>query len=487
MTGHPGRGADPSSDDRAQTQFATAESLARMGADPVLLNSRLLLVAGFGGLLLLMGFAGLGTFHLLQEIQTASDAARGEYLARNRALEQIRSELYLSGTYVRDYLLEPEALKAADHLVALANTRTEMDSALARYRGLLTGGQGRPFDDLVRQIQDYWKVLDPVFRWTTEERRTHSYRFLHDEIFPRRQAMLRIADQIAILNEGQLSDGNRRVGAVFSQFRGQLSVTLLLTVLLGLALAGFSVYRILRLEYLARARFWEIAQARTELKELSARLVETQENDRRAISRELHDEVGQSLSAVLVELGILSKAIRGVDDPRPREQVDSIRKLVEECVGVVRNMALLLRPSMLDDLGLVPALQWQAREVSRRTGMRVKVAVEGVSDELPESHRTCVYRIVQEALHNCSRHAEARVVRIAVRQEPDRLVLSIQDDGKGFDTQRTRGLGLLGMQERVAYLGGAFEMQSEPGGGTLLSIVIPFSRQGAAVGGQEAS
>src|ERR1700677_4792611 len=105
MTGHPGRAAHPSSDDRAQTQLATPESHARMGADPVLLNSRLLLIAGFGGLLLLMGFAGLGTFHLLREIQTASDAARGEYLARNRALEQIRSELYLSGTYIRDYLL----------------------------------------------------------------------------------------------------------------------------------------------------------------------------------------------------------------------------------------------------------------------------------------------------------------------------------------------------------------------------------------------
>jgi signal transduction histidine kinase len=292
--------------------------------------------------------------------------------------------------------------------------------------------------------------------------------------------MLRIADQIAALNEGQLNEGNRRETAAFSEFRGQLGITLLLTIVLGLGLAAFSMTRILRLEYLSRERFLEITKARGELKELSARLVETQENERRAISRELHDQVGQSLSAVLVELGNLAKAIRGSEDPRPREHIDSIRKLVEECVGVVRNMALLLRPSMLDDFGLVPALEWQAREVSRRTGIRVKVAVEDVSGELPESHRTCIYRIVQEALHNCSRHAEARLVRITVRQQPDKLTLSIQDDGKGFDAQNTRGLGLLGMQERVTYLGGEFDVQSEPGGGALLSVELPLTQQSLA-------
>ena len=112
--------------------------------------------------------------------------------------------------------------------------------------------------------------------------------------------------------------------------------------------------------------------------------MEAQEEERRAISRELHDEVGQSLSALLMELGNLGAVAPG--DAELRSHVESIRKLAESSVNVVRNMALLLRPSMLDDLGLVPALQWQAREISKRTGMAVTVDAESVADDLPEDH-----------------------------------------------------------------------------------------------------
>jgi len=143
-------------------------------------------------------------------------------------------------------------------------------------------------------------------------------------------------------------------------------------------------------------------------------------------------------------------------------------------VKLVRNITLLLRPSMLDDLGLIPALEWQAREVSRQTGLRVDVAAGGVSDDLPEEFKTCIYRVVQEALHNVARHAGAGSVRVVAQQEPRRLLLSIQDDGRGFDVRRSRGLGLLGMEERIAHLGGTLQLVSEQGSGTLISVVLPL-------------
>jgi len=173
--------------------------------------------------------------------------------------------------------------------------------------------------------------------------------------------MLGIADRIASVNEQQLTLGKEQASALFSQFRVRLGVTLLITLALGVLLASMSMRKILQLEHQSNARFNEISLARAELKDLSARLVSAQESERRAISRELHDEVGQSLSALRVGLTNLAAVIPAAADREIREQVESLARLAETSVGVVRNITLLLRPSMLDDLGLVPALQWQAR------------------------------------------------------------------------------------------------------------------------------
>ena len=443
-------------------------------------KSRVALTAGFGGLLLLMAFAGFDGIQALQQIQTSNDNIREGFQLRTRVLERIRSDVYVSGTYVRDYLLEPESGKAEGHRYSLRETRNDMDAAIEKYQSLLNAEETVPFEGLRRELAAYWGVLEPVFQWTPEQRRKDGYVFLRDEVFPRRQSMLAIADQIAAINEAQLNAGKEKVQAIFLQSRRRLRLTIGLTIGLGLLLAAFSVRKTLGLERETAERYQEIADARAELKLLSARLVEAQEDERRSISRELHDEVGQALTGVLVEMANLSTLIRTKDLDAVAVKADEIKKLIENSISVVRNMALLLRPSMLDDLGLVPALQWQAREVSKRTGLWVKVSAEHVSEELPEEHKTCVYRIVQEALHNIVQHAEARHVEISVEQAPQRLLLTIRDDGKGFRAQTERGMGLLGMQERVSYLGGSFAIESEPGRGAALKVTLPLVQQPAA-------
>jgi signal transduction histidine kinase len=287
-------------------------------------------------------------------------------------------------------------------------------------------------------------------------------------------SMLGIADQIGSINESQLDDGKQKVEQRFLQFRRSLTVTVGLTIGLGLLLAAFSIRKVLGLENRTGQHYEEVLKTRAELKQLSARLVEAQEEERRAISRELHDEVGQALSGVLVEMANLSTLIR-TKDPNATDKADEIKRLVENSIGVVRNMALLLRPSMLDDLGLLPALQWQAREVSKRSGVWVTVEAERVSEDLPEGHKTCIYRVVQEALHNIVQHAGASHVKTVVVQEPDRLLLSIQDDGKGFNPSQEMGMGLLGIHERVGHLGGNLVIDSLPGHGTSLRVELPLA------------
>src|SRR5581483_10885285 len=198
---------------------------------------------------------------------------------------------------------------------------------------------------------------------------------------------------------------------LFSRFRRSLIGLLALTLVCGTLLATISIRRILRLEEISAGRFEEAEQAREALRDLSARLIAVQESERRSLSRELHDEVGQSLSALLLGLGNVAALLRDSNEDA-RAQLQDLRRLAERTVAVVRDMSLLLRPSMLDDLGLIPAVQWQAREVSRTKNLRVQVQAGSISEDLSDEQRTCVYRVVQEALHNITRHAKAKSVRI---------------------------------------------------------------------------
>jgi signal transduction histidine kinase len=446
-------------------------------------HSRLALIAGFGSILVIMTLAGFDALRVLHDVRRNDDRIRRQFLFQNHVLNDIRSQVYLSGTYVRDYLLEPEAERADTFRISLQQLRQQMESALDSYRRQLAPAQVKHYSALRAELGEYWRILAPVFRWDAAERRRLGYEFLRDQVYPRRQNMLAIADRIAAINEQQLSDGNDQVVSLMGRFQTRLAITLFAAVAFGLGMAAFSIRRILRLETRAQNRYQEAAEARGQLKDLSARLVRAQETERRALSRELHDEVGQSLSAVLIELRNLSTGLALRSEEQSQNQIEGIKDLVEGTIRVVRNMALLLRPSMLDDLGLVPALKWQAREISKRTSMDVSVAAD-LPDDLPDDFKTCIYRVVQEALHDCASHARAKTVRIRVQQAPNRLNLSIQDDGQGFDSQQVRGLGLLGIQERVAQLGGKCIVHSEPGTGTVLTVELPLQQEDAQGSGK---
>jgi len=448
--------------------------LEQAPSDRMFVRSRFALAIGFGGLLAIMALAGIDSLNVLRQFRRSDDQIRRRYLLQNHALNDIRSDVYVSGTYVRDYLLEPDSDRATAFLTSLEQTWRHMESALESYHQELAPDELQHYSALRSELTGYWKIIQPVLNWTPAERRTSGYSFLRDEVFPRRQNMLTLADQIAAINEQQLNAGDQEVVSLLLRFQTRLLLTLLAALALGVGLALFTMHSILKLETQARVRYLEVADARTQLKELSARLVQAQETERKSLSRELHDEVGQSLSAVLMELRNLAVGLGVRPQEQSRQHVENIKALAEGAVRVVRNMALLLRPSMLDDLGLIPALKWQARETSKSTSMDVSVAAELASDELPDEYKTCIYRVVQEALHNCAKHSQARAVLIHVEQTGEQLLLTIQDDGQGFDADETKGLGLLGIQERVARLGGKCAVRSRPGQGTTLSVELPF-------------
>lgn len=435
-------------------------------------GARLILILGFGGMLGLMGFAAVQTERLLSQIRARGSGIEGRFLARNKSLTEIRSALYLSGTIFRDYVLDRDATRSEAQLRRLDQMRREMDRRVEEYESGILGGEEKAFVRLKTEIANYWRVLNPALSWDSARRGQEGFQFLRDQVFPKRAAVLDLADQVAAFNERQLVLGQGAVAELFTDVRMRLRWTLAGLAGLGLVLAMLAGRRILELQREAGARFQQAEQARAELRELSSRLLDVQEEERRALSRELHDEVGQSLSAVMLAATNLSAGLRtGAMEEAPKH-VETIRRLTESSVATVRNMSLLLRPSMLDDLGLLPALEWQAREISRRTEMEVSIDGEDVPANLTEQAKTCVYRVAQEALHNAERHSGATSATVTLRREGGRLLLKIADNGRGFDPERHKGLGLLGMEERVVALGGIFEIQSRPGAGTVVDIYL---------------
>jgi signal transduction histidine kinase len=441
---------------------------------PARVGTKLALLLGFGGVLGLAALAALDAARALGELETRNSEVTRNYLDRHRSLEQIRASFYLSSAVVREYLLDPNPQAVERALVDLRLAKRRMEAAVRSYGAATQPSEQPLLSELQQDVSSYWNTLAPMMSWTPEERKAKGYRFLETQVLPRWESTLAIADRTAAMNDKVLAEGSRRSAELFTEYRRRLTGIFGLALAIGMTLAGVSIARTLRLERESRQRYEQLRDAQGELKKLSARLLEAQEEERRAISRELHDQVGQSLNALLVDLGNLAAVMTPASEGAQR-LLGTAKDLADESVKALRNMALLLRPSMLDDFGLVPALHWQAREVSRRTGMRIDVDADGVPDELPEEHKTCVYRVVQEALQNASRHARARSVVVRVLHDPKSLTLTIRDDGKGFDPSRVRGLGLLGMEERVKHLGGAFELLSWPGQGTELRAELPLA------------
>ena len=426
---------------------------------------------GFGGLLVCVIGAGTGTLMELKHVRDDETQSRKAFLQRIGALDQIRAQIYLSGTYVRDLFLSPDPSSANAQATRLAVLERETRQALDHYAASLENEEIEPFRALQSEIDAYWRVLNRTLEWSAPERDRQRYSFFYDELVPRRTAMLQIADRIAAVNERGLNRAEGHLAGSADALRGSLILTFLITFAGGLVLAVLTIARTLRLERELERRLEENVRARADLQELSARLLRAQENERRSLARELHDEVGQSLSAILMEA---ENAVCSEDPSQTSDHLQSIRTLAERTANEVRDLALLLRPSMLDDFGLVPALNWHARETAKRTGLKVSVAADDDVDDLPDEHKTCIYRLVQEAMNNSARHGNARSIEVAVKRGSEGVLFSVRDDGAGFDTRFVRGMGLLGMEERVRRLGGRFQIDSQFGRGTLISAELPL-------------
>jgi signal transduction histidine kinase len=202
------------------------------------------------------------------------------------------------------------------------------------------------------------------------------------------------------------------------------------------------------------------------------RVMDAQELERRRIARELHDETGQALTSILLGL----KTIRAAGPNEAAETEEEVRGLVVQALQEVRRLAVELRPKALDDFGLLPALERLAETYGERAGLEIHLQANLPAARLPGELETVLYRLVQEALTNVLKHAEAQTVSILLALQDGSVTAVIEDDGRGFTPGETRAdaLGLLGMRERLSFLGGALTVESAPGSGTTVRALLPL-------------
>ena len=429
------------------------------------------LLLAFGGLLALMLVAGVSALFSLRQLHKVEQQVTSRFLSRTQALSEVVISVHIYDDELAEFLLDDQAVELRE-AGTIAERAAKVHSALKRYPS-----DGGPRErQLLHEIEDSLSqqesISSAMLSLTPGDRKTRSPKFIHEQLLPRSLSMLQVSQQIASLNGEELAKSNQDLLTRFTSLQSTLTSMLVAALGAGLLLSLLGSFYVLHLERQGRERYLALADSRLELEKLSARILDIQEQERRSIARELHDEVGQALEALLVDLGRLSK-LAPANEQAMRERIASLKSIAENSVKTVRDMALLLRPSMLDDLGLIPALEWQAREVSRRGEMEVEVHSEMLSEQLSDEIKICVYRLVQEALNNAAAHASAKHARVSVKAGPERLEVEITDDGQGFDPQRVRGMGLLGMEERVKRLGGKLKIESRPGHGTRIVAELP--------------
>ena len=427
----------------------------------------ILLAAALAALLLVLGVSAFAVWWSARNSQDRVAALQSAHMQAGVALAAIRANVYLNAILTRDYLLDPDVSHAQQYIDQFNTIQTKTEES---FRTLEASGldeeQSAALNHLHDELATYWDPTEVVLDWSPEEKRAQRTEMLRQRV-RKREEIFALAEQAERLVSANFARERQRITSADREFRTSLGWTTAIALLLGLTIAGGTLARMLALERQSQT-------AESELRQLSGQIRTAQEQERKYLSRELHDQVGQMLTGLRMELASIAR-IHADSESEVSSRIARAKGTVEQTLRIVRNIAMLLRPSMLDDLGLVPALAWLVKEVSRSSGMEIDSEIDPSVDHLPDSHRTCVYRLAQEALTNASRHSGARKVSVRLKSDGPWVVGTIVDDGCGFErrAQQGRGLGLLGMEERVRELGGTIRIESSRGAGTRVEFRLP--------------
>jgi len=295
--------------------------------------------AALVGLLLVIYTSLARTSRKAEEIYAQLDQLNTHHRVVDKKLRQLRSDVHLSGIYVRDYLLDTDSTQAPEYRQHLTELRQNHDETVKELRRLLPSDAAARLDNLEKRIDDYWQAFDPLFEWTVYEKIVRSARFLRREVLPRREAVLTITKEIEQLNNANLAAQRAEVARQLASFREDLHARLLHAMLLGIVVTMIAVLRLRALERRSNAQRLHAEEAEQEMRLLSQQLVAAQEEERKKLTRELHDHVGQMLTALRMEIGRADR-VRGVSETQLGHAIAESKRLLDTILRSVRDLVM---------------------------------------------------------------------------------------------------------------------------------------------------
>lgn len=441
---------------------------------------RAALAIGFCATLGLWLYTGYAFANQIGTVQQRASEVAGRYTRAQELLSTVRAQVLISSVRVRDALLDPDPKAFAGYREQIEASYRLVTEALSDYEPVMgLGSESEQIHRLLGEVKQFHETSIGVLT-DAAGRPPESVRdILNRHIVPRREAALAISEEIQSLNRRAFIKQQNDIAEIHrvAELQSRRGLGAALVIGLGVLLVT-SIYAS-RLESRLRQQMERDARISRELHDTANKLIGAQEEERRTIARELHDEVGQVLTAIKVELAIAERSL--VASGASADTLEEAQTITDGALQTVRNLAQLLHPAALDDLGLAAAIDASLRGLARRHDIRAELHQVDMSDRLPRDVEVAAYRIVQEAITNVAKHAHASACHVHLTHLPDRLLVEVEDDGIGFsgDTETVsadRGLGLVSVRERASRLGGTFNILSAPGHGTRLIVSLPDRR-----------
>jgi signal transduction histidine kinase len=434
------------------------------------------LLLGFGLTVGLWLWAGYDFTRRMADVERRASAINVRYMEAQELLSSVRPQVLLVSVNVRNALLEPSLENLDNYRRRIGRILAAVDVTLQRYVPVLDSvAEQRRVLRLRSEIDSFGEAILEVMS-SASGRSTAETRALLADVVPRRDVVIRVTEEVQGLNRAAFVQQQAAIAAAYRTTQREVWEQLGMSFIASLAIALLATLYVGRLEArLRREREKDVLNTR-DLQRLSAKLVRAQEEERRTIARELHDEVGQVLMAIRVELALAEKRLDAMSSGHVLRTAQSI---TDGAVATVRDLSHLLHPALLDDLGLAAAVDWYLKPFGQRHGIRVALRQESMDLRLRSEVEIAAFRIVQEALTNVAKHARATSCCVTLQRLHRTLQITIEDDGAGFDlaTVETpgahRGLGLLGLRERAWQLLGAIHVESAPGRGTTIRVELP--------------